>query len=147
MDLNFRISRSFLFFHQSTWTNSSWLLAREQALFSSVWLRQGLSKHSLLNLSAFADFILFNFSSSFLWRFVFQSPSHIWLFATPWTATQQASVTFTNSWKLLKPMSIESVMTSSHLILCYPLLLLPSVFPSISVFSNEMALCIRWPKS
>ena len=68
------------------------------------------------------------------------------LFATPWTAACQASLSITNSWSLLKLMSIESVMPSIHLILCLPLLLLPSIFPSIRVFSNESVLCIRWPK-
>ena len=68
------------------------------------------------------------------------------LFATPWTATRQASLFITSSQSLPKLMSIESVMPSSHLILCRPLLLLPSIFPSIRVFSNESALCIRWPK-
>ena len=63
-----------------------------------------------------------------------------------WTAACQASLSIANSWSLLKLMSIESVMPSSHLILCHPLLLLPSVFPSIRGFSNESALCIRWPK-
>ena len=65
--------------------------------------------------------------------------------ATPWTAARQASLSITNSQSLLKLMSIESVMPSNHLILC-PLLLLPSIFPSIKVFSNESVLCIRWPK-
>ena len=65
---------------------------------------------------------------------------------TPWTATCQASLSITNFQSLLKLMSIESVMPSNHLILCHPLLLLPSVFPSIRVFSNESVLCIRWPK-
>ena len=68
------------------------------------------------------------------------------LFATPWTAACQASVSITNSWSLPKLMSIESVMPANHLILCCPLLLLPSIFPSIMIFSNESALCIRWPK-
>ena len=68
------------------------------------------------------------------------------LFATPWTAAHQASLYFTISWGLLKLMSIESVMPSNHLILCHPLLLPPSIFPSIRVFSNESAVCIRWPK-
>ena len=67
-------------------------------------------------------------------------------FATPWTAASQASLPITNSWSLLKLMSIESVMPSNHLILCQPLLLLPSIFPSIRVFSNESVLHIRWPK-
>ena len=70
----------------------------------------------------------------------------IQLFAASWTAAHLASLSFTNSWSLLKLTSIESVMPSNHLILCRPLLLLPSVFPSIRVFSNESALHIRWPK-
>ena len=75
-----------------------------------------------------------------------QSLSHVRLFVTPWTASRQASLSITNSQSLLKLMSIESVMPSNHLILCHPLLLLPSIFPSIRVFSNESALHIRWPK-
>ena len=70
----------------------------------------------------------------------------VWLFATQWTAARQASLFFTISWSLLKLMSMESVVPSNHLILCCPLLLLPSVFPSIMVFSSESALHIRWPK-
>ena len=66
--------------------------------------------------------------------------------ATLWTGACQASLSITNSWSLLKLMSIESVMPSNHLILCHPLLLPPSFLPSIRVFSNESALCIRWPK-
>ena len=76
---------------------------------------------------------------------VVQSLSHVRLFATPWTRVCQASLSFTISWSLLKLMSIESIMPSNHLILCNPLLL-PSIFSSIRVFSNELALCIRWPK-
>ena len=72
--------------------------------------------------------------------------SHVWLFATTWTAAYQASLSITNSQSLLKLMSIVSVMPSNHLILCRPLLLLPSIFPNIRVFSNESALRIRWPK-
>ena len=75
-----------------------------------------------------------------------QSLSHVRLSATPWTAARQASLSITNSRSLLKLMSIESVMPSSHLILCHSLLLLPSIFPSIRVFSNKSVLCIRWPK-
>ena len=75
-----------------------------------------------------------------------QSLSHIWLFATPWTAARQASLSITNSRSLFKLMSIESVMPSNHLILCHPLPLLPSIFLSIRVFSSESALRIRWPK-
>ena len=73
-----------------------------------------------------------------------QSLSHVWLFATPWTAARQSSLFITNSQSLPKLMSIESVMPSNHLILYRPLL--PSIFPSIRVFSNKSALCIRWPK-
>ena len=76
-----------------------------------------------------------------------QSLSRVQLFATPRTAAHQASLSITNSQNLLKLMSIELVMPSSHLILCHPLLLLPSIFPSNRVFSNESALHIRWPKS
>ena len=75
-----------------------------------------------------------------------QSLSHLRLFVTPWTAAHQTSLSITNSWGLLKLMSIELVMPSSHLILCHPLLLAPSIFPSIRVFSNESVLDIRWPK-
>ena len=71
--------------------------------------------------------------------------SGVWLFVTPWTAAHQASLSINNSWSLPKPMSIESVMTSNHLILCHPLLLLASLFPSIRVFTNESALPISWP--
>ena len=75
-----------------------------------------------------------------------QSLSRVLLFATPWITAHQASLSITNSWSLLKLMSIESVMPSNHLILCRPLLLLPSIFPSIRVFSNESTLRMRWRK-
>ena len=75
-----------------------------------------------------------------------QSLCRVQLFVTPWTSARQASLSITNSQSLLRLMSIESVMPSNHLILCRPLLLLPSIFPSIRVFSNESALRIRWPK-
>ena len=75
-----------------------------------------------------------------------QSLSHVWLFVTPWIAARQAFLSITNSRSPPKPMSIESVMPSNHLILCSPLLLLPSIFPSIRAFSNESVLHIRWPK-
>ena len=77
---------------------------------------------------------------------VVQLLSRVWLFVTPWTAARQASLSFTLSGSLLKPMSTESVMPSNHLVLWPPLLCLPSIFPSIRVFSNESALCIRWLK-
>ena len=72
-----------------------------------------------------------------------KSLSHVQLFAIPWTVAHQASLSFTISWIFLKLMSTESVMPSNHLMLCFPLLLLPSIFPSIRVFSNELALRIR----
>ena len=75
-----------------------------------------------------------------------QSLSRVRLFATPWTAARQAYLSIANSQSLLKLMSIESVMASNHLIFCYPLLFLPSIFPSIRVFSHESVLRIRWPK-
>ena len=74
-----------------------------------------------------------------------KSLSRVRLFATPWTAAHQASLLITNCWSSLKLMSIESVMPSNHLILCHPLLLPPSIFPRIRVFSNESDLHIRWP--
>ena len=75
-----------------------------------------------------------------------QSLSRVRLFVTPWTAAHQGSLSITNSWSLLKLLSIESVVPSNHHILCHPLLLLPSIFPSIRVFSSESVLRIRWPK-
>ena len=80
------------------------------------------------------------------WLSSVQSLSRFQLFLTPWTAACQASLSITNSWSLLRLMSIELVMPSNHLILCCPLLLPPSIFPSIRVFSNESVLCIRWSK-
>ena len=81
-----------------------------------------------------------------LHRIVVQSLSHVPLFVSPWTAACQASLSFTISQSLFRFMTTESVMPSNHLILCRPLFLLPSVFPSIRVFSNESAVRIRWPK-
>ena len=75
-----------------------------------------------------------------------QSLSRVRLFVTPWTTARQASLSISNSWSPPKPMSIELVRPCSHLILCHPLLLPPSIFPGIRVFSNKSALCIRWPK-
>ena len=79
-------------------------------------------------------------------RMIVQLLSHVQFFVTPWTAACQAFLSITNSQSLLKLMSVESVRPSNHLILCCPLLLPPSIFPSIRVFFNESALCIRWPK-
>ena len=92
----------------------------------------------------FTDII--NLRWSHTWFSSVQSLSRVQLFLTPWTAAHQASLSITNSRSLPKPMSIELVMPSNHLILCHPLLLLPSIFPSITVFSNESVLHIRWPK-
>ena len=75
-----------------------------------------------------------------------QALSHVWLFATPWTTARQASLSITNSWRLLRLMSTKLVMPYNYLILCHPLLLPPSIFPSIRVFSNKSVLPIRWPK-
>ena len=85
------------------------------------------------------DFYLYQIRSD-------QSLSRVWLFATPWIAARQASLSITNSWSSLRLTSIESVMPSSHLILCRPLLLLPPIPPSIRVLSNESTLRMRWPK-
>ena len=95
------------------------------------------------------QYFCFNYNNSCLMIHQFtsvQSLSRVWLFATPWTAASQASLSITNSLSLPKLMPIESVMPSNHLILCRLLLLLPSIFPSIRVFSNESALCIWWAK-
>ena len=88
----------------------------------------------------------FGCNYNFLINIVVQLLSCVRLFVTPWTAACQASLSFVISQNLLKLMSIESVMLSKHLILCCPLLLMPSIFPSIRVFSSESALCIMWPK-
>ena len=110
---------------------------------------------SVLQISSFVSCFYILHRSDITWYLSFsdlihfisvQSLSHVWLFTTPWTAAQQASLSNTNSQSLLKLMSIKLVMSSNHLILCYSLLLLPSIFPSIRVFSNESVLHIRWPK-
>ena len=111
--------------------------------FASLWMStwQRLLGKDPLSFS----FINRHFLSTY-WIVVVQSVSRVWLLVTPWTAAHQASLSFTISQSLLKLMFIESMMLSIHLVLCYPLLLLPSIFPSIRIFSNESALCIRWPK-
>ena len=90
-------------------------------------------------MSLFANWVYTNTKSV-------QSLTPVCLFVNPWTAAHQASLSITNTWSLLKLMPIKSVMPSNHLILCHPLLFLPSVFPSIRVFSNESVLRMRWPK-
>ena len=92
------------------------------------------------------EWVDISFSNAWKWKVKVKSLSRVWLLATPWTAARQASLSITNYRSSLKLMSFESVMPSSHLILCHPLLLLPSIFPSIRVFSSESVLRIRWPK-
>ena len=92
------------------------------------------------------EWVAISFSNAWKWKVKVTSLSCVGLFVTPWTTTGQASLSIANSRSLLKLMSIESVMPFNHLILCHPLLLLPSTFPNIRVFSNELVLYIRWPK-
>ena len=99
--------------------------------------------HCLLHHISLDNYIIIVYFSSVQFN---HSVSHVRLFVTPWTAARQASLSITNSQNLLKLMSIESMMPSNHLILCHPILLAPSIFPSITVFSNESALRIKWPK-
>ena len=104
-------------------------------------------KRNAFQVSTFMiTFVVSFFIGTFFWFSSVQLLRCVQLFATPWSAARQASLSITNSQSLFKLMSIESVMPSNHLILCCPLLLLPSIFPSIRVFSNESVLCIRWPK-
>ena len=115
------------------------------------WLRTSLSLFSqtacLFHYLSLDKNLVLGKQNSYLLLFSsVQSLSRVRLFATPWTAACQAFLSITNSRSSPKPMSIELVMPSNHLILCHPLLLLPSIFPSIRVFSNELALHIRWPK-
>ena len=108
-----------------------------------------LFKFSISSQVSFGNFYLLE---EFVYFYLFvqfssvQSLSSVRLFVTPWTAVREASLSITNSQSLLKLMYIKSVMPSNHLILCGPLLLPPSIFPSIRVFCNESVLCIRWPK-
>ena len=128
---------------------SIWTLPQPSSLILysnyTVYLSSSLTSSSLWHLPTLTVvFPKLSFSSQSFSSV--QSLSHVWLFATPWTAAHQASLSITKSRSSLKLTSIESVMPSSHLILCHPLLLLPSIFPSIRVFSNELALPISWPK-
>ena len=111
------------------------------------WLQwRNRPKKKKKNSTQFSQLIIQSFPNTFLGFSSVQSLSHVWLFATPWIAARQASLSITNSRSSPKFMSIESVMPPSHLILCHPLLLLPPIPPSIRVFSNESTLCMRWPK-
>ena len=105
-----------------------------------------LNRTSILNHWLYSCFYVINTLQLLAYFSSVQLLSHVWLFVTPWTAAHQASLSITNSWSLLKLISIESVMPSNHLVLCCHLLLPPSIFPSIRVFSNESVLHIRWPK-
>ena len=99
-----------------------------------------------LNIRNLTMFIFCTSQFWYIFAVVVQSLSHMWLFATPWTAAHQTSLSLAISLSLLKLKSIELVMPSNHLNFCHPLFLLPSIFPNIRMFSNELALCIRWSK-
>ena len=134
------------------------LLVMGFSMMGSFWLLIIKAPYLLLVCLNFSDSSWFNFcrlyvsrsfSISFRLPSLFNSVqllSHVQLFVTQWTTVHQAPLSITNSWSLLKLMSLESVMPSNHLIHCRPLLLPPSIFPSIGVFPNESVLCIRWPK-
>ena len=113
----------------------------ELLVHANIWMNLIGIKLSEKNQKKFLyDFIYMMFSSV-------QSLIHVWFFVTPWIAACQVSLSITNSWSLLKLMSIELMMPSNHLILCHPLLFLPSIFPSIRVFSDESVLRLRWLKN
>ena len=137
--------------------SSEWIKCHTRSLWQTIlttWIW-----HYLMNANRWCILVIYLFIQFSSIRSVFmvlvcgfrvisslQLLSHVQLFATSWTAALQAFLSITNSWSLLKLMSIESMMPSNHLIPCPPLLLLPSIFPSIRVFSNESVLPIRWPK-
>ena len=123
--------------HLLLYLDSHLLAFRIQCLYLVV--NQMPRRPSLRDINVSGTFLPFPYP----WFSSVQSFSHIWLFVTPWTAAHQASLSVTNSHSLLKLLSVRPY---NHLILCHPLLLLPSIFPSIRVFSNEQVLCIRWPK-
>ena len=135
---------AFVAFWSSTHCFTFWL-----HLLHSAWPWHSLSPGSFLyetSLSLHEVVVRIKGEKCLVMFSLVQSLSCVRLFVTPWIAAHQASLSITNSWSLLKLMPIESVVPSNHLILCLPLLLLPSIFPSIRVFSNESALCVRWPK-
>ena len=124
--------------HTMTWVNTNF-----SALLLDV---SKIGKYLVHSWPSMDNFFFFSGREGFVPQFSsVQSLSRVWLFATPWAAACQSSLSIINSQSLPKLMSIESVMPSNHLILCCPLLLLPSIFPSIRVFSNESAFCIMWP--
>ena len=118
-------------------------LPKTRIFFHTESFRSTMYYLIFFNISFFPEF---TFSKWYAFSSVQLLKSRVQLFATPWTAARQASLSITNSQNLLKVMSSESLMPSNHLILCHPLLLLPSIFPSIRVFSNESTLHIKWPK-
>ena len=123
----------------------AWGAHREGKLVEGIWLRDSIQGPVYISYPG----LLFSFIfllCNVLVIFQFSSVAQSCLTATPWIAAHQASLSITNSRSALRLTSIESVMPSSHLILCHPLLLLPPIPPSIRVFSNESALCMRWPK-
>ena len=124
--------------------NLSW----QEEKIDTSFIYSSFKNRGLTNLTEVqARLVYWNLQNIVKWEFSsVQSFSCVQLFVTPWTAARQASLSITNSWSLPRLVSIESVMPSNHLILCHPLLLPPSVSPSIKVFSNESVLCIRWPK-
>ena len=127
------------------WNISNWKMVGKETIIANfkmwkIFLEVNLALHFILFISYYYCLTSLTISQSV------QSFSRVQLFATPWTTARQASLSITNSRSLPKPMSIESVMPSNHLILCWPLLLWPSMFPSIRVFSNESTLHVRWPK-
>ena len=113
---------------------------------TTIWPSNPTSRHILQGSQNWKRHMYSNVQFNSVQFSSFQSLSRVQLFTTPWITARQASLSITNFQSPSKPMSIESVMPSNHLILCRPLLLLPSIFPSIRVFSNESALHIRWPK-
>ena len=135
--MNLPLSTAFTVSHRFWVVVFSFSFISMHILISSMicWLFRSV----LFSLHMFVFLIVFFLFSSV------QSLSHVRLFVTPWITARQASLSITSSWSLPKLMCIESVMPSNHLILCHPLLLTPSIIPSIRIFSNESALCIRWP--
>ena len=115
-------------------------------VYQGKWVSLGENRHGKSETEANIHFLFRNRMTHLNIVLVVQLLTCIWLFVTLWTAACQASLWLTVFWSLLRFMSIELVMLSNHLIFCCSLLLLPSTFPSIRVFSNESALCIRWPK-
>ena len=137
LNLNFITNLDYSTVIYILWMNNGGLSNLSMVL---EWVSGGSRIQNCIALGSRAHTFIHNTTSSI------QSLSHVWFFVIQWTAARQASLSITNSQSLLKLTSMESVMPSNRLILCHPLLFLPSVFPSIRVFSNESALRIRWPK-